>query len=137
MKARISDIRPIEFPRHVRDNGEVVVAEGPFSVPFDIARMFTLRAPEGATRGEHAHISCSQLMLCVHGAIDITCEDGAAKKIYPLREGHIGLLVPPGIWNTVTFRSEQAVLAVLCDRRYEADDYIRSYPEFLAYRKGV
>lgn len=137
MKAAIANIRIIEFPRHVRDNGEVVVAEGPDNVPFEIARMFTLRAPQGATRGEHAHLRCSQLMLCVHGEIDVTCDDGVEKKTFPLRHGHVGLLVPPSIWNTVTFRSEQAVLAVLCDRRYEADDYIRTYPEFLAFRKGA
>lgn len=137
MKASIADIKIIEFPRHVRDNGEVVVAEGPDNVPFDIARMFTLRAPEGATRGEHAHLRCSQLMLCVHGEIDIACDDGAEQKTFPLRHGHLGLLVPPSIWNTVTFRSTEAVLVVLCDRRYEADDYIRTYPVFLAFRKGA
>jgi dTDP-4-dehydrorhamnose 3,5-epimerase-like enzyme len=137
VKARIGDIKTMEFPRHARANGEAVVAEGPENVPFDIARMFTLRAPDGATRGAHAHLQCSQLMLCVHGAIDITCDDGAARQTFPLRDGHIGLLVPPAIWNIVTFRSEQAVLAVLCDRRYEADDYIRSYPDFLAFRKGA
>ena len=137
MKAFIGDIRIIDFPRHVRDNGEVVVAEGPDNVPFDIARMFTLRAPEGATRGEHAHLRCSQLMLCVHGEIDITCDDGSERKTFALRHGHAGLLVPPSIWNTVTFRSAQAVLVVLCDRRYEADDYFRTYPEFLAFRKGA
>lgn len=137
MTARIADIRTIEFPRHVRANGEVVVAEGPTNVPFDIARMFTLRAPAGATRGEHAHRLCSQLMLCVHGAVDITCDDGAERQTYTLQHGHIGLLVPPTIWNVVTFRTDQAVLTVLCDRRYEADDYIRTYPEFLAFRKGI
>jgi dTDP-4-dehydrorhamnose 3,5-epimerase-like enzyme len=137
MTARIADIRTIEFPRHARANGEVVVAEGPTNVPFDIARMFTLRAPAGATRGEHAHLKCSQLMLCVHGAVDITCDDSAERKTYTLQQGHIGLLVPPAIWNIVTFRTEQAVLTVLCDRRYEADDYIRTYAEFLAFRKGI
>jgi hypothetical protein len=45
--------------------------------------------------------------------------------------------VPPAIWNIVTFRTDQAVLTVLCDRRYEADDYIRTYAEFLAFRKGI
>lgn len=137
MTARIADIRTIEFPCHARDNGEVVVAEGPANVPFDIARLFTVRAPEGATRGEHAHRQCSQLMLCVHGVIDITCDDGAERRTYTLDRGNLGLLVPPGIWNIVSFRSDQAVLTVLCDRRYEADDYIRAYPEFLTYRKGV
>jgi len=136
MKAWIANIKTIEFPRHVRADGEVVVVEGPENVPFDIARMFTLRAPEGATRGEHAHFQCSQLMLCVHGGVDITCDDGTEQKVYALRESHIGLVVPPAIWSILTFRSEQAVLAVLCDRRYEVEDYIRTYPEFLTFRKG-
>ncbi|MFZ3337197.1 MAG: FdtA/QdtA family cupin domain-containing protein [Xanthobacteraceae bacterium] len=130
-------VRTIELPRHARSEGEVVVAEGDRSVPFAIARMFTVKAPSGAKRGEHAHRRCSQFMICVHGVIDIGCDDGRSQRIFALDRSNLALMVPPTIWNTVMFRHSDSVLAVLCDRGYEEHDYIRDYAEFLAFRGAV
>ncbi len=133
----ISDARFLELPRHARDDGEVVAAEGMQHVPFAIARLFVLRAPQGAERGHHAHRLCSQFMICVHGAIDIGCDDGRSRRIFSLDRSNLALVVPPMIWNTVTFRHGDSVLAVLCDRMYEEHDYIRDYAEFLAIREAT
>ena len=46
-----------------------------------------------------------------------------------------GLVVPTGLWNTVEFSRPDSVLVVLCDRAYEAHDYIRDYAEFLSFRR--
>jgi dTDP-4-dehydrorhamnose 3,5-epimerase-like enzyme len=131
------DVRIIAMPSHRRDDGEVVVAETVGMVPFAIARMFVLRATPGAERGKHAHRRCSQLMMCVSGVVDVSCDDGESRRIFTLDRSDVALLVPPTIWNTVVFRREGSVLVVLCDRPYEASDYIREYPEFLAQRKAV
>ena len=133
--ARVADVRIIELPCHRRSDGELVVAEAATGMPFAIARLFTLRAPEGAERGKHAHRLCSQLMLCVQGEVAVECDDGRERCTVLLDRGNLALLVPPTIWNTVCFRKGNSVLAVLCDRPYEAHDYIRSYDEFLAFRK--
>jgi hypothetical protein len=134
----ISDARLIELPCHTRDDGEVVVAEAGVTagVPFAIARLFTLRAPEGAERGRHAHKLCSQFMICSSGAVDVALDDGAARRTFILNRGNLALLVPPAIWNTVIFRAPQSVVTVLCDRPYEADDYIRDYREFRNLKEG-
>jgi UDP-2-acetamido-3-amino-2,3-dideoxy-glucuronate N-acetyltransferase len=131
----IADIQLIELPNHARGDGSVVVAEGPI-VPFAVARMFTVIAPLGAERGKHAHKLCSQFMMCLHGALDVLCDDGTRQQSFALDRPDLALLVPPTIWNTVTYRTDRAVLAVLCDRRYEAHDYIHDYSEFLATRKA-
>jgi dTDP-4-dehydrorhamnose 3,5-epimerase-like enzyme len=47
---------------------------------FQIERMFTLAAPSGAQRGQHAHRQCSQFRICVSGAVNVTCEDGGKQK---------------------------------------------------------
>ena len=127
----------IELPRHARTDGEVIVAEAAAQVPFRIERMFALAAPAGATRGHHAHRLCSQFMICVSGAVDVVCEDGRSKNIFALDRRNQALLVPPGLWNTVEFRRSDSVLVVLCDRVYEAEDYIRDYAEFLSFRESV
>jgi len=133
----LSDARLIDLPRHARADGEVVIAEAAAQVPFRIERMFALTAPAGAKRGGHAHRRCSQFMICVNGAVEIVCEDGRSKSAFALGRRNQALLVPPGLWNVVEFRQEHSVLIVLCDRVYEADDYIRDYAEFLSFRESA
>jgi dTDP-4-dehydrorhamnose 3,5-epimerase-like enzyme len=132
----ISQARLIELPLHPSDSGAIVVAETGAQVPFAIARLFTLQALPGAVRGEHAHRRCSQFMLCVSGAVDIACSDGREQRVFSLDRGNLALLVPPTIWNTVTVRKDNSVLAVLCDRPYEAHDYIRDFGQFVAFREA-
>jgi dTDP-4-dehydrorhamnose 3,5-epimerase-like enzyme len=134
---QLSEARLIELPRHARADGEVIVAEAAAQVPFRIERMFALAASAGAKRGRHAHRLCSQFMICVSGAVDVVCEDGSNKNTFALNRRNQALLVPPGLWNTVEFRQDESVLIVLCDRVYEADDYIRDYAEFLSFRESA
>lgn len=133
----VSDARLLELPHHAREDGEVVVAEVMAHVPFTIARLFTVRAPLDTQRGKHAHRRCTQFMICVHGAIEIVCDDGSGKCAFTLNRGNLALHVPPGIWNTVIFHKEDSVLAVLCDRSYEEEDYIRDYDAFISFRQGA
>jgi|SRR5689334_5281928 dTDP-4-dehydrorhamnose 3,5-epimerase-like enzyme len=134
---QLSDARLIDLPLHAHADGEVVVAEAAAQVPFRIERMFALAAPAGTKRGRHAHRLCSQFMICVSGAVDVVCEDGSKRNTFGLNRRNQALLVPPGLWNTVEFRQNESVLIVLCDRVYEADDYIRDYAEFLSFRESV
>jgi hypothetical protein len=76
-------------------------------------------------------------MICVSGAVDVVCEDGRKKDMFALARRDQALLVPPGLWNTVEFRQNESVLIVLCDRIYEAHDYIHDYAEFLSFRESV
>jgi hypothetical protein len=134
--ATVAAVRLIELPRYSRDDGEVVVAQVAAQVAFPIARVFTVTAPLDALRGEHAHIRCTQFMLCVHGAVEIVCDDGREKSTFHLNRNNLALCVPPAIWNNIFFRHDESVVMVLCDRPFEEDDYLRDYSEFLAFRKG-
>jgi hypothetical protein len=133
--AHLADVRAVELPSHRRDDGEVIVAEAGTGVPFAIARLFVLRAPQGAERGRHAHKLCSQFIICSNGAVDIVLDDGVARQTFTLNRGNRALLVPPMIWNTVVFRAPETIVSVLCDRPYEADDYVRDYVEFKRLRE--
>lgn len=135
--SQIEETRVVELPRHTRADGEVVVADAAAQVPFRIQRMFVLTAPAGAKRGHHAHRLCSQFMICVNGAVNVVCEDGSEQRTFTLDRRNLALLVPPGIWNTVNFRDDASVVAVLCDRPYEDHDYIRDYAEFLSFRESI
>lgn len=98
--------------------------------------MFTLTAPLGSRRGDHAHRRCTQFIVCVHGAVDVVCDDGVDKRTFVLDRSNSALLVPPTLWNTVIFKLDQSVVVVLCDRPFEEPDYLRTYPEFLVFRKA-
>ena len=132
----IAAVREVTLARHIRADGQVVVAEAATGVPFAIARMFALRAPAGAVRGKHAHRRCAQFMICLSGAIDVEVDDGAEKRSIALSSSERALLVPPTIWTTGTFGEPYTLVTVLCDRVYEAEDYVRDYAEFLRWRQG-
>ena len=134
----LSDARLIKVPQYVDADGDglLVVTEAGEQVPFDhIQRMFTIVAPAGAKRGQHAHRLCSQFMLCVSGAVDVVCDDGTDRKTFSLDQPELALFVPPGLWLEIDARQKDSVLIVLCDRLYEVHDYIRDYAEFLSFRK--
>ncbi|GMQ82803.1 MAG: hypothetical protein BMS9Abin05_2265 [Rhodothermia bacterium] len=132
----ISDLQLIELPRFSGDNGELFVVEADSHLPMSIARVFVVRAGEGAIRGQHAHRLCSQVLFCVHGAIRVSCDDGSSQRDIELGSPEHAILVPPSIWGEQTFLTRDSVLVVLCDRKFEEKDYIRNRIEFDRYRLG-
>lgn len=132
----IDAVKIVKLPHHLEENGDLVVMEGLINVPFSIARVFVVRAPDGSIRGQHAHRECTQFLTCPNDAVEVQCDDGEQKAIFTLDHPNIGLLLPAGIWAQQTFKGKGSALTVLCDRPYEAGDYIREYSEFLAYRQA-
>ena len=120
----------INFPTHEDTNGTLGVYECGKLVPFDIRRVFTVSASKDDVRGDHAHKKCTQLLVCISGQIRVSCDDGSVVTQYLLDNMSMGLLVPPGIWASEEYLENATVLMVLCDRGYEADDYIRDYKKF-------
>ena len=127
----------IALPRYHEENGDVVVVEGLRHVPFAIARVFVVLAPEGAIRGQHAHKACAQFLTCPVGRVEVLCDDGSATRTFVLDQLDTGLIIPPGVWAQQTYCVPGTVLTVLCDRPYDAEDYIREYAEFLAHRASL
>ena len=125
----------IRFPTHADATGHLTVYESGATVPFDIRRVFTVTSVAGRGGGNHAHKRCTQLLVCVHGAIHVRCDNGSEKSEYVLDSSTHGLMLPPGIWATQDYLTEGATLMVLCDRGYEVEDYIRDYAEFQAFSR--
>jgi dTDP-4-dehydrorhamnose 3,5-epimerase-like enzyme len=126
----------IQFKTYEDVNGMLCAYERGQSIPFDIRRVFTVVAMAGNTRGEHAHKRCAQVLICLSGKIRVSCDDGSEVTRHLLDGMGTGLHVPPGIWAVEEYLTDGAVLMVLCDRPYEADDYIRDYEAFRASRQN-
>lgn len=109
----------------------------PTGVPFPIARVFTIAGvPTKGRRADHAHRWCSQLLVCFNGAVEVKIDDGAATTTIALTDNGEGLLIPPVLWNSVTFDGPSTVLAVFCDEAYDPADYLRDRAEYLRLKCG-
>ena len=89
--------------------------------------------PEAA-RGAHAHKQLQQLMIATSGSVHVTMDDGTNKRTFVIDKPWKGLLVAPGLWRTLDDFSGGAVCMVLASEKYDVDDYIRDYQEFLKYK---
>lgn len=132
----VYDCSLIELSQHhTRRRGNLTVVEDNVTVPFDIRRVFYLYdVPGGHGRGGHAHRRQSQLIVAASGSFSVTIDDGNVKRTFLLNHPYQGLLVMPGIWNTLEDFSSGAVCMVLASDAYDESEYIREYDEFMAMK---
>lgn len=137
-KASVYDCSIIELDRHHSDRkGDISVVENGDTVPFDVKRVYYLYdVPGGESRGAHAHKNLKQLIIAASGSFTVTLDDGKVKRSFTLNRPYQGLLVVPGIWRELDDFSSGSVCLVLASEKYDAEDYIRDYEEFLKY-KGI
>lgn len=136
-KYSVEDCRIVELDRHhSQRKGDISVVENGKEVPFDVKRIYYLYdVPGGADRGGHAHKELYQLIVAASGAFTVELDDGTNKKAFTLNRPYQGLLVKPGIWRTLTDFSSGSICMVLASEKYDENDYIRSYKEFVEFRK--
>ncbi len=135
-KSSVYDCGIIELDRHhSARKGDISVVENGDTVPFDVRRLYYLYdVPGGVSRGGHAHKNLYQLIVAASGSFSVTLDDGNVKRTFMLNRPYKGLLVKPGIWRVLDDFSSGSVCLVLASEKYDADDYIRNYLEFLRYR---
>ncbi len=126
-------VRLVALPSYADMRGHLSVAEFDALLPFVPRRCFFVHAvPSREVRGEHAHRRCEQFLVCVHGSVSVLVDDGERRDEHRLDSPAVGLYLPPLVWGTQYRYSEDAVLMVLASLPYDADDYLRSYGDFLA-----
>lgn len=119
--------------RRITDaRGALTVGEVPTEVPFSPARYFVVfDVPSMELRGEHAHKQCQQFMICLHGSCRVLLDDGQNRCEVTVDRPDMGVFMPEMIWGTQYRYSADSVLLVFASRTYEADDYLRTYDDFL------
>lgn len=118
--------------------GRLSVGEFPGDVPFEPRRYFMVfDVPGKDVRGEHAHRTCAQFLLCARGSVSVVVDDGRTSEEFVLDRPNLGLYVPPMVWAVQYRYSSDALLLVFASHLYDAADYIRDYDEFLAEVRSV
>jgi acetyltransferase-like isoleucine patch superfamily enzyme len=100
-------------------------------IPFVPKRFFLItdvRSPE--VRGERAHRLCHRFLVCIKGSCRVLLDDGRYRREIRLDQPHLGIYVPPRIWETQHSYSSEATLLVFASEYYDPDDYVRNYDEF-------
>lgn len=101
------------------------------NLPFEVKRFFLVfDVPSREVRGEHAHRTCHQFLVCVHGECRIIADDGREREEIFLDSPSIGVHLAPMVWATQYRYSADAVLLALASEVYKPEDYIRDYSEF-------
>ncbi|MBO5155591.1 MAG: WxcM-like domain-containing protein [Prevotella sp.] len=132
MDNKIIELQKITDPR-----GNLTVAEANKNVPFDIKRTYWVYdVPGGECRGGHAHKQCLEFIVAVSGSFHVTLDNGKKKTTYQLNHPWQGLLVDTGVWRTLDDFSSGAVCMVLASEKFEEEDYIREYDDYLKYMEN-
>lgn len=136
-KFNVFDCSIVELDKHHSDRkGNLTVVENSITLPFDVKRVYYLYdIPGGESRGAHAHKDLSQLIVAASGSFRVTLDDGKVKRSFVLNRPYQGLYVKPGIWRDLDDFSSGAVCMVLASEKYDVNDYIRNYDDFIKFRR--
>ncbi len=131
----VNDCVVVDIRKYSDNRGYLSVIEGETDIPFDIKRVYYLYLVPEAARGAHAHKTLQQFMVATSGSVHVTMDDGVNRKTFVLDRPWKGLLVVPGLWRTLDNFSGGTVCMVLASEKYQVEDYIRDYSEFLKYKE--
>jgi UDP-2-acetamido-3-amino-2,3-dideoxy-glucuronate N-acetyltransferase len=107
-------------------------------LPFTPQRYFLVyNVPSKEVRGEHAHRTLEQLLICVNGSCKVLVDDGKRRSVVALDSPRVGVYLPPMVWGVQYGYSPDAVLLALASDKYDDSDYIRDYDEFLQAKKEL
>lgn len=101
------------------------------TLPFGPKRIFyVINVPAGIERGNHAHHTTQQLLICLQGQIEVKLFDGSHTQITTLNSSE-SIYVPAMIWDSQTFLTGNDVLLSLASTKYDPNDYINDRNEFI------
>ncbi|MFZ3071582.1 MAG: WxcM-like domain-containing protein [Anaerolineaceae bacterium] len=128
----VNNVRFYNLPFIKDMRGNLSVAEFGNGMPFIPRRCFwVFDVPGKEVRGEHAHKTLEQFLVCVKGSCAVVVDDGINRQEVVLDQPNLGLYIPPLVWGTQYKYSQDSVLIVFASKEYDRTDYIRDYDEFI------
>ena len=123
----------IQIQNHMDSRGILMAVN---SIPFEAKRMFFIfDVPQMGIRGEHFSRTSSFFYVVINGSCKVELDNGSNIEEYDLETGY-GLLFSKNTWMKIYGFTPDAILCVLADTEYRADDYVSNYEEFLKTVRG-
>lgn len=126
----------IQLSKIADPRGNLSVIEELKDIPFKIERTYWIYdVPGGEKRGGHAYKENQEFIVALSGSFDVVLDDGHEMRTFSLNRSYNGLYVPKGMWREMNNFSTNSLALVLSSTKYDSNDYIRDYQEFLIYAK--
>lgn len=130
-------VRIIQLQKVLDNRGNLSVIEQYKDIPFKIERTYWIYdVPGGESRGGHAYMNNQEFIVALSGSFDVVLDNGQEKETFHLNRSYYGLYVPKGIWREMSNFSTNSLALVLGSTKYDADDYIRDYAEYVAWNSA-
>ncbi len=131
----IDTCRIINLPKILDPRGNLTFIEGDNHIPFPIARVYWIYdVPGGEVRGGHAFKQQQEMIIALSGSFDVIIDDSQEKQTFHLNRSYYGLFIPPGYWRQMENFSTNSLAVVMSSTRFEQEDYIRDYSQFIDSR---
>ncbi len=126
----------IQLSKITDPRGNLSVIEELKDIPFKIERTYWIYdVPGGEMRGGHAYKENQELIVALSGSFDVVLDDGIERRTFSLNRSYNGLYVPKGMWREMENFSTNSLALVLSSTKYDSNDYIRDYNDFLKYSR--
>ena len=132
----VEDVKLVQLPKFTDLRGNLSFAEQNNHIPFDIQRTYWIYdVPGGECRGGHAFKETQEFIISLSGGFDVIVDDGTNKKKFTLNRSYYGLYIPRGFLREMENFTTNALALEFASTKYDENDYIREYKDFLEYRK--
>jgi dTDP-4-dehydrorhamnose 3,5-epimerase-like enzyme len=137
MHTTVHDVRLVDIPKIPDPRGNLSFIEEYDHIPFKLERTYWIYdVPGGQIRGGHAFKVQKELVVALSGSFDVVIHDGQEQKRFHLNRSYFGLLIPNGLWREMDNFSTNSVVLVLSSTKYDENDYIRNFDEFLNWQNN-
>jgi hypothetical protein len=136
VQSKVQGVKLVSLPTVQAARGDLTALELPQIIPYEVKRIFLVHhVSDLEIRGEHAHKKCWQFLIAAAGSITVDVTDGKFKETFLLNNPAQGLLIPPLVWGTQYNYSSGGSLLVLASEKFDPEDYLHNFEEFLEYRE--
>jgi len=133
----MNKIKVFKLKSYKNKSGKLVPINFNREFPIKVKRIFYIFGKKNHYRGDHAHKKCKQLFIPISGSISLVMKSNDKEKIVTLNsKNDKAILVSNLVWCRLKFLTKNAIVMVACDRKYEFNDYIDKYKNFLQIKKN-
>lgn len=128
----------IDLKSHGDSDGRLIPFERGTNTPFEIKRAFYIyNTRPNIIRGMHANRNSEFLMIAVSGSCKIKIDDGFITQEVILNDPTKALYLDKMIWKEMLDFSDNAILLVLSNTKYDNAEYIRDYQQYKGIRQKL